>query len=63
MVLRGDVPGRAFQAFWLLDGVIEAAMHVNLWDDGVDPLKAVVSLNRPVDVGRLADPMVPLAEL
>ena len=63
VVLRGDVPGRAFQAFWLLDGVVEAAMHVNLWDEGADPLKAVVALNRPVDVGRLADPTVPFTDL
>ena len=53
----------AFQAFWLVDGVVEAAMHANLWDDGADPLKAVVALQRPVDVARLADPDVPLIDL
>ncbi len=63
VVLRGDVTGRSFQAFWLVDGIVEAAMHANLWDDGADPLKAVVSLNRPVDPARLADPSVPLSDL
>ncbi len=63
VVTRGDVAGRAFQAFWLSDGVVEAAMHVNLWDEGADPLKAIVGLGRPVDLARLADPSVPLADL
>lgn len=40
--LQGDVPGRAFQARWKSDGRVVAAMHVNLWDDGIDPLKAEV---------------------
>jgi 3-phenylpropionate/trans-cinnamate dioxygenase ferredoxin reductase subunit len=63
VVLRGDVAGRAFQAFWLVDGVVDAAMHVNQWDDGVDPLKSLIGLRRPVDPGRLADPGVPLSDL
>ena len=40
--LSGDVPGRAFQARWKAEGRVAAAMHVNLWDDGIDPLKAEV---------------------
>ena len=63
VVVRGDLEGLSFQAFWLVDGVVEAAMHANLWDDGADPLKAVVGLQRPVDVARLADPDVPLSDL
>jgi hypothetical protein len=38
-------------------------MHVNQWDEGVEPLKALVGLQRPVDPGRLADPAVPLGDL
>jgi 3-phenylpropionate/trans-cinnamate dioxygenase ferredoxin reductase subunit len=67
VVLRGDPGGEGaglqFAAFWLVDGVVEAAMHVNQWDDGVEPLRAVVGLQRPVDPARLADPSVPLVDL
>ena len=63
VVVRGDLDALAFQAFWLVDGVVDAAMHANLWDEGVDPLKAVVALRRPVDATRLADVDVPLTEL
>ena len=61
--MRGDLEALSFQAFWLVDGVVEAAMHANKWDEGADPLKAVIGLQRPVDVARLADPGVPLSEL
>ncbi|GAA2098955.1 FAD-dependent oxidoreductase [Microlunatus panaciterrae] len=37
--LVGDVPGRAFQAFWKSGDRVLAGMHVNLWDDGIDPIK------------------------
>ena len=40
--LTGDVPGRAFQARWKSGDQVVAAMHVNMWDDGVDPLKEEV---------------------
>jgi 3-phenylpropionate/trans-cinnamate dioxygenase ferredoxin reductase subunit len=43
VVLRGDVAGLQFQAFWLLPQggsfLVAAAMHVNMWDEGIDPLK------------------------
>ncbi len=61
VVLRGDVPARAFQAFWLRDGVVQAAMHVNMWDDGVDPLKPLVG--RTVDPTRLGDASVALDDV
>ncbi len=63
VVIRGDLEALQFQAFWLVDGVVEAAMHANMWDDGADPLKAVVALQRRVDTDKLADPKVPLTEL
>jgi 3-phenylpropionate/trans-cinnamate dioxygenase ferredoxin reductase subunit len=53
VVLRGDVDARAFRAYWLLpEGGsyrAAAAMHVNLWDDGVDALKAVVEPGEPIE--------------
>src|SRR5690625_1102010 len=60
VVLRGDVEQRAFYAFWLSGGRVLAGMHVNLWDDGVDPVKALILDGRAVDPGRLADTNVSL---
>src|ERR671919_58583 len=62
-VTRGDVRGREFQAFWLRDGRSVAAMHVNLWDDGVAPLEELVRSGRVLDPERLADPSVPLDDV
>ncbi|HEX6335613.1 MAG TPA: FAD-dependent oxidoreductase [Jiangellaceae bacterium] len=63
VVLRGDVPGRAFQAFWLSGGRAIAGMHVNMWDDGIGPIEELVRSGRTVDPARLADSDVPLAEV
>jgi 3-phenylpropionate/trans-cinnamate dioxygenase ferredoxin reductase subunit len=63
VVTRGDVRGREFQAFWLRDGRSVAAMHVNLWDDGVAPLEELVRSGRVLDAERLADPSVPLDDV
>ncbi|KAA2261310.1 NAD(P)/FAD-dependent oxidoreductase [Solihabitans fulvus] len=41
LVVRGDTATREFIAFWLRDGRLQAAMNVNLWDDG-DALQALV---------------------
>jgi 3-phenylpropionate/trans-cinnamate dioxygenase ferredoxin reductase component len=60
VVMRGDVQGRAFHAFWLRGDVVQAGMHVNLWDDGIDPVKEIVG--KAVDRRRLADAEVPLAD-
>lgn len=62
VVVRGDLDAREFHAFWLVHGRVAAAMNVNLWDDG-DELQALVASNVTVDVGRLADASVPLAEV
>lgn len=61
VVIRGDVGTRAFHAFWLADGRVTAAMNVNLWDDGT-ALRRLVESEERVDLDRLADPSVPLAE-
>ncbi|WP_166354448.1 NAD(P)/FAD-dependent oxidoreductase [Phytoactinopolyspora limicola] len=63
VVLRGDVAGRAFYAFWLSAGRVLAGMHVNLWDDGVGPVEALVRSGRTVDASKLADPAVPIDQV
>ncbi|GAA4893254.1 3-phenylpropionate/trans-cinnamate dioxygenase ferredoxin reductase subunit [Stackebrandtia albiflava] len=63
VVTRGDVPGQSFQAFWLSGDRVVAGMHVNRWDEGIDPIRALVRGGGPVTAARLADPTVPLAEL
>jgi 3-phenylpropionate/trans-cinnamate dioxygenase ferredoxin reductase subunit len=61
VVVRGDVAGREFHAFWLADGRVSAAMNVNLWDDG-EELQSLVESDERVDPDRLADRSVPLAD-
>lgn len=60
VVVRGDRSGGAFVAFWLRDGLVRAAMNVNVWDVN-DQLRALVG--RTIDPARLADETVPLEEL
>jgi 3-phenylpropionate/trans-cinnamate dioxygenase ferredoxin reductase subunit len=62
VVVRGDRDAREFIAFWHRDGVVTAAMNVNVWDV-VDDLKALVESRSPVDPARMADPDVPLGAL
>ena len=47
LVVRGDLAGRQFIAFWLKDGAVVAAMNVNDWDHG-DALGALVDSGRRV---------------
>jgi 3-phenylpropionate/trans-cinnamate dioxygenase ferredoxin reductase subunit len=55
VVVRGDLDGREFVAFWLdeQDRVL-AAMNVNVWDV-VDEVRPLITAGTPVDVERLAD--------
>jgi 3-phenylpropionate/trans-cinnamate dioxygenase ferredoxin reductase subunit len=62
VVLRGDVAGREFLAFWLADGRVQAGMNVNVWDV-VGEVEALITSARQVDPIRLADPTIPLAEV
>ncbi|MBN9619023.1 MAG: FAD-dependent oxidoreductase [Actinobacteria bacterium] len=63
VVVRGDVIGREFVAFWLAsDERLLAAMNVNVWDV-VDAVKPVIAGGVPVDPGRLTDPGVPFSEI
>jgi 3-phenylpropionate/trans-cinnamate dioxygenase ferredoxin reductase component len=62
VVVRGNRAEREFIAFWQRDGIVTAAMNVNVWDV-VEDLKAIVASGRALDSRRLADPAVRLAEL
>ena len=62
VVLRGDVAGREFLAFWLSGGRVLAGMNVNIWDQ-TDAIQALIRSGQPVAPARLADPDVPLAEV
>jgi 3-phenylpropionate/trans-cinnamate dioxygenase ferredoxin reductase component len=62
-VIRGDLDAGEFHAFWLVEGVVVAGMHVNRWDDGIKPVQDLIRAQAPVDPDRLADPAVPLAEI
>ena len=51
----------AFAAFWLdSESRAVAGMHINRWDDGIDPIADVVAAGRVLDAERLADPAQPL---
>jgi 3-phenylpropionate/trans-cinnamate dioxygenase ferredoxin reductase subunit len=62
VVVRGDVAGRQFIAFWTSGGRVTAGMNVNTWDV-TGPVESLVRSGRQVDPGRLADPDVPLTSL
>ncbi len=62
VVVRGDTETREFIAFWHRAGVVTAAMNVNVWDV-VEDLKAIVASGKPVELARLTDGDVALAEL
>jgi 3-phenylpropionate/trans-cinnamate dioxygenase ferredoxin reductase subunit len=62
VVVRGDLDERELIAFWHRDGLVSAAMNVNVWDV-VDDLKAIVGSSSAIDPTRLADADVPLADL
>jgi 3-phenylpropionate/trans-cinnamate dioxygenase ferredoxin reductase subunit len=62
VVVRGDLAGREFLAFWLRDGAVCAAMNVNVWDVG-DAVKGLIRSRAKVDRAQLADTDVPLENL
>lgn len=61
VVLRGDVRGHTFIAFWLKDDTVLAGMHVNEWD-AIEPIRRIVN-SQNVDLTRLRDAGVPLDQL
>jgi len=54
LVVRGDLTSREFIAFWVRDGALQAAMNVNMWDDG-DTLQALVDKRARVEPAKLVD--------
>lgn len=62
VVFRGEPAGRAFVAFWLLDGRVVAGMNANVWQVN-DAIAALVASKERVAVERLMDPTVQLDDL
>jgi 3-phenylpropionate/trans-cinnamate dioxygenase ferredoxin reductase component len=62
ITVRGDVDRLAFVAFWQRDGVVTAAMHVNVWD-ATEGMRAIVESGLPQDPRHLVDPDIALDEL
>ncbi len=63
VVLRGRPVDGAYVAVWLSPrGTVDAAMHVNQWDDS-DAVKALVQGQVALDVDRFTDLDVPLTDL
>jgi 3-phenylpropionate/trans-cinnamate dioxygenase ferredoxin reductase subunit len=54
VVFRGDRDSGEFIAFWVKDGLVLAAMNVNIWDVH-DQLRALIRSRAEVDVGALTD--------
>ncbi len=54
--------GREFVAFWVSGHRVLAGMNVNVWDVTQD-IEALVSSGATVDLAKLADPGVPLADV
>lgn len=62
VVIRGDLEGREFIAFWLRNDRVAAAMNVNVWDMAPD-IQSLIRVGTPVDAERLADTAVALGDL
>jgi 3-phenylpropionate/trans-cinnamate dioxygenase ferredoxin reductase component len=65
VVIRGDLAGREFIAFWLAGGKVLAGMNVNVWDvtDQIQDLIRAGLTGTTVDPAKLADADVPLDQL
>jgi len=60
VVMRGDVPGRVFTAWWLQGNRVVAGMHANDWD-AIDDVRRIVGT--AVDPDALAVEQTPLSDL
>ena len=59
IVIRGDLAGREYIAFWLDGDRVTAGMNVNVWDVQ-DDIQALIASRDAVDREKLADDGVPL---
>jgi 3-phenylpropionate/trans-cinnamate dioxygenase ferredoxin reductase component len=57
LVIRGDPASREFMAFWLGNGRLLAAMHMNMWDS-LEPVQPLITSRKTLDSKRLADPSI-----
>ena len=62
-VIRGDLRAHRFHAFWVVDSVVVAGMHVNAWDEGLVPVQELIRAGTRVDPAELSDTTAPLARL
>jgi 3-phenylpropionate/trans-cinnamate dioxygenase ferredoxin reductase component len=62
IVYRGDRVAREVVVFWMDRGKVAAGMNVNVWDVA-DQIAALVAAQRTVDVPRLEDPSISLADV
>jgi NADPH-dependent 2,4-dienoyl-CoA reductase/sulfur reductase-like enzyme len=62
VVYRGNRESLEFIAFWLADEAVVAGMNVNVWDV-TDDIQALIQSGRKVEIARLTDPDVPLADV
>ena len=62
VVFRGSPSDGEFMAFYMRDGMIRAGINVNVWDVN-EAVQDLVRSERQVDLERLADPDVDLADL
>ena len=63
VVIRGDLDGREYLAFWLdAQNHVTAGMNVNVWDVQ-DDIQALIASRDAVDREKLADDSVPLAKV
>ncbi|GAA5107268.1 NAD(P)/FAD-dependent oxidoreductase [Haloechinothrix salitolerans] len=63
VIVRGDTADGAFHAFWLRSDRVVAGMHINRWDDGIQPAQQLIIGGTVMDPALLADPTVSLTEL
>jgi 3-phenylpropionate/trans-cinnamate dioxygenase ferredoxin reductase component len=62
VVFRGDPDSGTYMAFWLAGGKVLAGMNANVWDV-VDEVRNLILGRATVDLTRLQNPAVPLAEV
>ncbi|CAN5197311.1 FAD-dependent oxidoreductase [soil metagenome] len=62
IVVRGDVDGLKFIAFWVRDNRVVAGMNVNMWDVNA-PIQDLIRRRTQVSAARLRDPAVAIDSL